>query len=85
MKARLRPHPRARRRTLKNLYQERGVPAWMRATLPLVHASGQLLYASGIGMDCDADRPREGECVSLRWEPAAHGDPRWAWCEESTG
>jgi tRNA(Ile)-lysidine synthase len=83
--ARLRPHPLARRRTLKNLYQERGVPAWMRATLPLVHASGQLLYASGIGMDCDADRPREGDCVSLRWEPAAHGDPRWAWCEESTG
>ncbi len=82
---RLRPHPRARRRTLKNLYQERGVPAWMRATLPLVHACGQLLYASGIGMDCDADRPRAGECVSLRWEPAAAGDPRWPWCEAGTG
>ena len=83
--ARLRPYPGGRRRTLKNLYQERGVPAWVRATLPLVHARGQLLYASGIGMDCDSERPRAGACVSLRWEPVAAGDPRWAWCEAAPG
>jgi len=78
--ARMRPQPQARQRTLKNLYQERGVPAWMRATLPLVYAHGQLLYASGIGMDCALSRPRAGECVSLHWEPAGADDPRWAWC-----
>jgi len=80
--ARLRPHPRARARTLKNLYQERGVPAWQRPTLPLVWAGARLLFAAGLGMDCAPGWPAEGRRVRLEWvpdpvppEPAA-GDSR---------
>ena len=65
--ARIRPHPGGVSRTLKNLYQEASVPAWMRPSLPLVHVGGRLLYAAGIGMDCDNAWPREAPCVRLRW------------------
>jgi tRNA(Ile)-lysidine synthase len=68
---RMRPHRGAHRRTLKNLYQERGVPARERPRLPLVHVHGRLLFAGAIGMDHDDDWPRDGPCVRLRWEPAA--------------
>ena len=78
--ARLRPGRGAHRRTLKNLYQERGVPAWLRPLLPLVHAQGRLLYASALGMDCDDAWPAHGECVRIRWEPGDATDPRWPWC-----
>ncbi|MEK9777185.1 MAG: tRNA lysidine(34) synthetase TilS [Quisquiliibacterium sp.] len=64
---RLRTRPGAISRTLKNLYQEREVPAWMRPGLPLVHVGGHLLYAAGLGMDCSSHWPRHGRCVRLRW------------------
>jgi tRNA(Ile)-lysidine synthase len=73
-RARLRPGPRAHRRTLKNLYQEQGVPAWMRASLPLVYVEGCLLYAGGIGMDCGDAWPAGGDRVSIRWEAASPGE-----------
>lgn len=48
-------------RTLKNLLREAGVPAWRRATLPLLFADGQLAWAPGIGIAhawrCRPDRP----------------------------
>lgn len=51
--ARLRPHAQGPSRTLKNLFQERRVPPWLRAGLPMVSdaANGALLYVGGIGMD----------------------------------
>lgn len=67
--ARLRPHPKARRRTLKNLWQEHGVPAWERPGLPLLQHGEQLLFAAGIGMDRSSGWPSEGRCVRLRWQP----------------
>jgi len=78
--ARLRPRRSGHSRALKNLYQERGVPAWLRPLLPLVHAQGRLLYASALGMDCDEAWPAGGECVRIRWEPDDATDPRWPWC-----
>jgi len=69
--SRMRPRMGAHRRTLKNLYQERGVPAWERPTLPLVQVQGRLLFAGAIGMDHDEGWPRDGQCVRIRWEPAA--------------
>jgi tRNA(Ile)-lysidine synthase len=77
---RLRPRRSAHRRTLKNLYQERGVPAWLRPLLPVVHIRGRLLYASALGMDCDEAWPAQGECVGIRWQPGDAQDPRWPWC-----
>lgn len=67
--ARLRPHPRARLRTLKNLYQELAVPAWERPGLPLVQAGDRVLFAAGVGMDRGPGWPSEGRRVALRWCP----------------
>ena len=71
---RLRPAPGARNRTMKNLYQEAGVPPAMRRALPLVFIGDDLLYAAGIGMDCSAHWPRAGSRVILRWSPDPPGE-----------
>ncbi|MBN9430054.1 MAG: tRNA lysidine(34) synthetase TilS [Burkholderiales bacterium] len=51
--ARLRLRAQGPSRTLKNLFQERRVPPWLRAGLPMVcdAVSGRLLYVGGLGMD----------------------------------
>ncbi|HWY23693.1 MAG TPA: tRNA lysidine(34) synthetase TilS, partial [Nevskia sp.] len=46
---RLRLAGAAHSRTLKNLFQEAGVPPWVRQRTPLVEADGELVYVAGIG------------------------------------
>lgn len=48
---RLQPDPRRPRRTLKNLFQEAGVPAWQRDHLPLLFSGDELVCIPGIGVD----------------------------------
>lgn len=48
---RLQPDPRRPRRTLKNLFQEAGVPPWKRARLPLLFCGPDLVWAPGLGVD----------------------------------
>jgi tRNA(Ile)-lysidine synthase len=48
---RLQPDPRRPRRTLKNLFQEAGVPAWERERLPLLFNGADLVWAPGLGVD----------------------------------
>lgn len=48
---RLKPDAQRPSRTLKNLYQEAGVPAQQRPWLPLVYLDGALVYAAGLGME----------------------------------
>ncbi|HWS73981.1 MAG TPA: tRNA lysidine(34) synthetase TilS [Quisquiliibacterium sp.] len=67
--ARMRPQPTGRMRSLKNLYQELGVPAWQRPRLPLVEAGGRVVFAAGVGMDRSPAWPAEGRRVRLRWSP----------------
>ncbi|MGI4815689.1 MAG: tRNA lysidine(34) synthetase TilS [Janthinobacterium lividum] len=55
------------RRTLKNLFQEAGVPSWQRQ-VPLIFIGEQLLFVPGLGLDCGADVQR------WRPEPVAHAD-----------
>ena len=50
-KERLQLHPRRPRRTLKNLFQEAGVPAWQRERLPLLFCGDDLVWAAGLGVD----------------------------------
>lgn len=38
-------------RTLKNLFQEAGVPPWERERLPLLFCGGDLVWAPGLGVD----------------------------------
>lgn len=48
---RLQLHPRRPRRTLKNLFQEAGVPSWVRERLPLLYCGNELVWAPGLGVD----------------------------------
>jgi tRNA(Ile)-lysidine synthase len=48
---RLQVHPRRPRRTLKNLFQEAGVPSWARSRTPLLFRGEDLVWAPGLGVD----------------------------------
>lgn len=48
---RLQPDARRPRRTLKNLFQEAGIPAWQRDRLPLLFDGDTLVWAAGLGID----------------------------------
>jgi tRNA(Ile)-lysidine synthase len=48
---RLQPDARRPRRTLKNLFQEAGVPSWQRKKLPLLYKGEELVWAPGLGVD----------------------------------
>lgn len=68
---RLRLQPGGPSRTLKNLYQELGIPQWERNRLPLVYRDEQLVYAAGLGADVRA--PHSAPGVRLRWVPGRTG------------
>jgi tRNA(Ile)-lysidine synthase len=46
---RLKPAGGGHSRSLKNLFQEAGVPPWVRLRTPLVESDGELVYVAGIG------------------------------------
>lgn len=50
---RLRPDAHRPSRTLKNLFQEAGVPPWERERLPLLFCDGDLVWAPGLGVDAN--------------------------------
>ena len=55
-------------RSLKHHYQALGIPVWQRRHLPVVLASGRLIFAAGIGMN-STEQPHEcGKSICLRWE-----------------
>jgi len=59
------------RRTLKNLFQERGIPPWRRDRLPLVYCGENLVSVPGIGDACEF-RAEPGEPgLIVAWEPLA--------------
>ena len=47
----LRLHPGGPARSLKNLFQESGIPPWQRKLLPLLFRGDRLVWVPGIGMD----------------------------------
>ena len=48
---RLQLHARRPRRSLKNLFQEAGVPSWARERLPMLYCGNQLVWVPGLGVD----------------------------------
>ena len=66
----LRPAGRAGHHTLKKLFQEAGIPPWLRERIPLLYADGQLLAVAGLWVaHTVATQPGEpGVC--LRWSPS---------------
>lgn len=50
---RLRIDPRRPHRTLKNLWQEKGMPPWRRERLPLIYCGEQLVCVPGLGEEVE--------------------------------
>ena len=68
---RLRLDRRRPSRTLKNLFQENGVPPWRRDRLPLLYCGESLVSVPGIGDACEF-RAQAGEAgLIVTWEPLA--------------
>jgi tRNA(Ile)-lysidine synthase len=64
---RLQPDPRRPRRTLKNLFQEAGVPPWQRERLPMLFSGSDLVWAPGLGTDVRYQAPRDVLGVVPSW------------------
>ena len=62
---RLKVGPATPSRSLKNLYQERGIPSWERERLPLVYRGDILVYAAGLGIDARVPQAEPG--IRLNW------------------
>lgn len=65
--ARLQPDPRRPRRTLKNLFQEAGIPPWERERLPLLYCGPELVWAPGFGVDARFRAERGARGVVPSW------------------
>jgi len=74
---RLQPDARRPRRTLKNLFQEAGVPPWERARLPLLFCGADLIWAPGLGVDARYRAGPAARGIVPQWRPdRAAGTPR---------
>jgi tRNA(Ile)-lysidine synthase len=65
----LRTDQRRPRRTLKNLFQEQGVPPWRRDRLPLLYSGEDLVSVPGIGTACDFHATPGEPGLIVTWEP----------------
>ncbi len=68
---RLRPDARRPSRTLKNLYQEAGVPPWERERMPLLFCDGELVWAPGLGVDAKFLSAGGAPGVLPDWRPSS--------------
>ena len=64
---RLQPDPRRPRRTLKNLFQEAGIPPWERERLPLLFRGEDLVWVPGLGIDARFQAQREAQGLVPEW------------------
>jgi len=65
---RMRPDAGRPTRTLKNLFQEAGTPAWERDRLPLLFHHERLVWAPGIGIDCAYQCAPDEAGMVPRWK-----------------
>jgi len=56
-------------RTLKNLFQEAGIPSWERDRLPLLYSGDALVWVPGLGVDVTFAISRGG--ILPRWRPSS--------------
>ncbi|AZN35931.1 tRNA lysidine(34) synthetase TilS [Iodobacter ciconiae] len=59
------------RKALKQLYQDAGVPPWLRQNIPLVYLNGELAAVPGLGVD--AAFCTSGQVVVPYWRPSLGG------------
>jgi len=67
---RLQPDAKRPRRTLKNLFQEAGVPPWQRERLPLLFSGDDLVWVPGLGIDARFQAPAGVQGLLPEWRPA---------------
>lgn len=78
--ARLRLEASGVSRSVKNLWQESGIPTWLRPAMPALSVEGRLLMAAPFGMDRDPAWPTTAPGMRLDWVADAPGDPRGPFC-----
>jgi tRNA(Ile)-lysidine synthase len=66
---RLKPDANRPRRTLKNLFQEAGVPPWERERLPLLYRRDILVWVPGIGVDAEFQSTGDSPGIAAEWKP----------------
>jgi tRNA(Ile)-lysidine synthase len=65
---RLQLDARRPRRTLKNLFQEAGIPPWERGRLPLLFSGDELVWVPGIGIDARFQAPVGANGLVPEWK-----------------
>jgi tRNA(Ile)-lysidine synthase len=65
---RCKPIGREGSKSLKNLFQEQGIPPWQRDRIPLIRIDGKLVAVGDIWICDGLDGPVSGETVRLRWD-----------------
>jgi tRNA(Ile)-lysidine synthase len=68
---RLQLDARRPRRTLKNLFQEAGIPPWRRERLPLLYCGEELVWVPGLGVAAGWQAPRGAPGVVPEWREAS--------------
>jgi tRNA(Ile)-lysidine synthase len=63
--------PQASRRTLKNLFQERGIPGDLRRDFPCLFNEGQLVWVAGVGCDAQYQVGGTGTGLFPTWRMAS--------------
>ena len=63
----LQPDPKRPRRTLKNLFQEAGIPPWERDRLPLLYRGDDLVWVPGLGIDARFQAPPGVQGLVPEW------------------
>jgi tRNA(Ile)-lysidine synthase len=67
---RLRPDARRPRRSLKNLFQEAGVPPWRRERLPMLFCGDALVWVPGLGVDAAWQAAGRAAGIVPEWRDA---------------
>jgi tRNA(Ile)-lysidine synthase len=68
---RLQPDPKRPRRTLKNLFQEAGVPPWERERLPLLFSGDDLVWVPSLGIDARFQASTGADGLVPEWRRSA--------------
>jgi len=69
---RLQPDSRRPRRTLKNLFQEAGIPPWRRDRLPLLFCGEDLVWVPGLGVDARYRAGAGAAGLQPEWHDRGH-------------